>query len=232
MKHTAFILHGWAYDIAKWHPLIEELQNDGISVQMLNIPGLTTEPLTKAWDINDYVSWLKKEIGNTPAILIGHSNGGRISLNFAKKYPDLVKQLILIDSAGIPRRELKARVKRSVLKMAAKTGKVFTRSDRVRRLLYKLGRADDYYKAQPVMRETMANLLQSDYDLDATKVVVPTQLIWGKNDTATPVKDAHALKSQIKDAQLKIIDDARHSPQFTHMPIVAKAIKEFVHGDL
>lgn len=232
MKKTVYILHGWAYDVVKWHPFIEDLQAAGLDVKMLHVPGLTTEPLTSAWKIGDYLDWLKKEVGDQPAIFIGHSNGGRILLNFAIKYPKLVEQLILIDSAGIPRHELKARVKRNVLKVAAKTGKVFTKNEKIRHLLYKAAREQDYYKAQPVMRETMANLLQSDYELLPEKVTVPTHMIWGRDDTATPLKDAYALKKLIKNSDVHVIDGARHSPQFTHAAEVSKIIKGVVDGTI
>jgi pimeloyl-ACP methyl ester carboxylesterase len=43
-------------------------------------------------------------------VLLGHSNGGRIALAFAEKYPDKVKQLVLIDSAGIYHNEFSIRL--------------------------------------------------------------------------------------------------------------------------
>ena len=131
-----------------------------------------------------------------------------------------------------PRRELKARVKRGVLKAAAKAGKVVTKNERLRHLLYKAAREQDYYKAQPVMRETMANMLQSDYRLEPKKVAVPTHTIWGRADTATPLKDAYTFKNAIKNSGLTIVDGAKHSPQFTHTAIVSKAIKDVIDGSI
>jgi pimeloyl-ACP methyl ester carboxylesterase len=95
------ILHGWAKTLDKWNPLIEELNKKGASANLLRIPGLT-EKLEKVWNLSDYVKWLKNIVDkeSDKVVLIGHSNGGRIALAFASKYPEKVEKLILIDSAG------------------------------------------------------------------------------------------------------------------------------------
>src|SRR3989344_3554613 len=98
-----FILHGWTRSTGKWNPFVELLKRKGIEVNLLKIPGLT-QKIDKVWQINDYVEWLIKIIGN--------SNGGRIALNFAIKYPDKLSNLILIDSAGIYHNELSLKIKR------------------------------------------------------------------------------------------------------------------------
>src|SRR3989344_1027021 len=113
-----FILHGWTRSTGKWNPFVELLKRKGIEVNLLKIPGLT-QKIDKVWQINDYVEWLIKIISNEAMkqsnnkfILIGHSNGGRIALNFAIKYPDKLSNLILIDSAGIYHNELSLKIKR------------------------------------------------------------------------------------------------------------------------
>src|SRR5436309_1754011 len=93
-----FILHGWTYSIERWEPFINELRKHGIEPEMLQIPGLTA-PLDEVWRLDDYVEWLKEivEKEKDKVTLLGHSNGGRIGLAFAAKYPDKVEKLFLID---------------------------------------------------------------------------------------------------------------------------------------
>lgn len=225
MKTPVLILHGWAYDVEKWHPFLHELQGYGIRTKLLHVPGLTTEPLQEAWTIDDYVEWLDKQIGTTRAILLGHSNGGRIALNYAQRFPNKVERLILIDSAGVRPSGLKVTTKRTAFKGLAKVGKVFTKSPKARRLLYRLARERDYYNADMVMRQTMSNLLESDKALDLTQVKVPALLIWGRDDGATPLKLGRTMQQRLTGSKLEIIDGARHSPQFTHAQTVADLIK-------
>src|SRR5690349_17232860 len=97
-----FIVHGWTYSLDKWTEICGLLRNMGIEPIQLRVPGLT-EPSDKAWDIDGYVEWLNDKLKDEKnPVVIGHSNGGRISLAFVQKYPNKLGKLILIDSAGIP----------------------------------------------------------------------------------------------------------------------------------
>src|SRR5258708_2716678 len=95
-----YIIHGWSYSTNRWQPTIKLLKEKGWNPIMLNVPGLTAESDT-VWTLDQYVEWLKDQLGDQKAILMGNSNGGRISLAFAAKYPQKLRYLILVDSAGI-----------------------------------------------------------------------------------------------------------------------------------
>lgn len=226
-----YILHGWAYSTEKWNPFIKELQHRGFEVKLLKIPGLTA-PLDEVWKLEDYVKWLKIILDQEkePVILIGHSNGGRISLAFTYKYHEKVKQLILIDSAGIHRTDLVLKIKRLVFGSLAKAGKVFRYIPVMRKLLYKLVREHDYEKANPILQKTMRNLIKADLSHALQHISVPTTIIWGEKDKITPVKDADKMHEEIENSSLFIIPGAKHSPQFTNVKelveIIVKEAKE------
>ena len=220
-----FILHGWTYSTEKWHPFINLLKQKGVKVNMLKIPGLT-EDLNRVWTIDDYVSWLKKTIETNKVILIGHSNGGRIALNFAVKYPQNLEQIILIDSAGIYHNDLAIKIKRLVFGNIAKIGKKLNSSQKLRSLLYKILGESDYKNANPIMKKTMLNLVNSDKSLNLDKVTTPTLIIWGEKDKTTPLSDGKLMNKLIKNSKLHIINNAKHSPMFTNPEEVAKIIYE------
>lgn len=218
------ILHGWAYDSEKWQPLLGLLNKQGINAELPEIPVLTRK-ISEPWTIKDYVKWLDELVGTDMVVLIGHSNGGRLALNFAASHPEKVARLVLIDSAGIPRSELSSRLKRAAFKALAKAGKPFIKAPSARRLLYKIARARDYLNAEPVARATMINLLKSDYSLDLEKVRAPVYIIWGRRDAMTPLKDAYAFAKRLPNAyEPFVIEGARHAPQFTHAKDVADYI--------
>jgi pimeloyl-ACP methyl ester carboxylesterase len=218
-----FILHGWAYSTDKWQPVVAELKANGFDVTLLPIPGLTA-PIDGQWTIDNYVEWLKKTLPNEPVILIGHSNGGRLSLQFTSRYPQRVQQLVLIDSAGIVRTELLHRVKKSISEKTAKIGKRVINHPKAKKLLYKVIGAHDYEQANPVMRQTMINLLESDKTLRLDGIKQPTLLIWGEDDSQTPLKDARVMQQAITGAKLHVVKQARHSPQFTDTAEVVDVI--------
>lgn len=229
----AIILHGWTYSSAgndpldKWNPFMEQLQSKEIQATLLHIPGLTKN-VNEVWNLEKYVEWLKKIVNEDKVILIGHSNGGRIALSFAEKYPDMVDRLILIDSAGIYHNELPIRLKRFIFESLAKIGKKFTNSETLKKFIYKLAREGDYKNATVAQRQTMLNLIHTDLSPILSEIKVPTLIIWGENDKVTPLSDGKLIQKLIKNSYLNIISGARHSPQFTHPKEVVKIINEYI----
>lgn len=223
------ILHGWAKSLDKWDDFLKIIEKKGINYSMPKIPGLT-QSLEKVWDLSDYVKWLKnivdKEKGKV--ILIGHSNGGRIALAFTNLNPQKVEKLILIDSAGIYHNELPIKIKRFVFKTIAKIGKKLTSSKFLENLLYKIARESDYKNANENVKQTMINLITSDLKTTLPKIQTPTLIIWGCEDKIIPLSDGRLMHKLIKDSTLQIIEDARHSPQFTNPERVAKIIYEYI----
>lgn len=222
--NKVLVLHGWTYSTEKWLPFITTLKDNGINTELLKIPGLT-EKLDSVWNINDYVKWLNNKLSKKgKVVLIGHSNGGKILLAFAAKYPERIKHLILIDSAGIYHNELPIRLKRFILKSLAGMGKKVTKSESLRKLLYRLARESDYEKAPAFVRQTMVNLINFDVTESLNKVKNPTLIIWGTEDKTTPLADGELMHKSIKDSKLYIIKSAKHSPQFTHTNEVVQTI--------
>jgi pimeloyl-ACP methyl ester carboxylesterase len=223
------ILHGWTNNLDKWRPFVDDLKTKGFSVNLLKIPGLT-ESLKEVWRLEDYVEWLKNitDKEKEKIILIGHSNGGRIALSFTNLYPEKVEKLILLDSAGIYHNELQHRIKIFAFKTLAKIGKKISSSKTLEDLLYKFAREGDYRKSNPIMKQTMINLLNSNKDLNIFRISVPTLIIWGKEDKITPLSDGKLMNELIKNSKLEVISGAKHSPMFTHTQEVAKIIYEYL----
>lgn len=221
-----FILHGWTYDTKKWDEFISLLKSDSNKIELLKIPGLTAE-LERVYTVDDYVKWLKKEIGaDEKVVLIGHSNGGRIASFFAATYPEKVSNLILIDSAGIYHNDIKIKTKRFIFKTIAKTGRKITHSKLLEKFLYKIVGERDYKEARPLVKKTMENLITSDVTPLLKNITAPTLIIWGEHDKVTPLTDGKRMHWLIAQSKIAVIKDARHSPQFTHTEKVVKIIKD------
>ena len=219
-----YVLHGWTYSLDKWRVFSKLMKSNGFEVVFLEIPGLTTKS-DDVWDVVKYSRWLKKKVGNSKAILLGHSNGGRIASYFAAIYPDNVKKLILIDSAGIYRKDLYIRAKRFVFRCIAGIGKKFTDSKTLKKLLYRVAGEKDYIEAPDNMKMSMLNLINVDLTPAYKIMKTDTLIIWGQEDKITPISDGILIHKLIKNSKLKIIKDARHSPFFTHPKEVVEIIK-------
>lgn len=219
-------LHGWTTTIEKWEPFSDCLRKENVRLKIPSIPGLTKK-VSRAWTLENYISWLKKQVGIKKIILLGHSNGGRIALSFAAKYPQNLTALILIDSAGIYHHELPLKIKRFLFQSLAKLGKKITSQEKLRNILYKLSRESDYKNASPLQRQIMVNLIYQDLTPILKKITTPTLIIWGQDDKITPLSDGKLMHKLIKNSQLKIVK-GRHCPHYTHPREVAKIIHEYL----
>lgn len=220
-------LHGWTTSIKKWGNFADNLRDRNIKIKIPSIPGLTKK-ISQPWTLDDYIEWLKKQIGTKKVILLGHSNGGRIAIAFAAKYPNNVSKLLLIDSAGIYHNELPIRIKRGLFKGFAFIGKKITNNERFRNILYKLTRERDYQKADKIQRQIMVNLISLDLKSELKKINIPTLIIWGSDDKTTPLSDGRLMSTLIRNSNLKIIQGSKHSPHYTHPEEVAKIIHEYI----
>lgn len=227
------ILHGWGDDSRNWHKLQKQLA-DSHKVITVDLPGFggTVAP-DVAWRLDDYAEFvrdfLKKiKIASTYA-LIGHSNGGAIIIRGLATNLLQTDRLILLGSAGI-RGEDKGRNK--ALRYMAKAGKVVTTplpkttKKSLRQKVYKAIGSDMLVVEH--MQETFKNVVEDDVRADASKVTVPTLLIYGSEDTATPPRFGGILQKSIKNARLEIIQNAGHFVYQDNPEETEKLIKEFL----
>lgn len=217
-KTKLYIIHGWTYTVAPWEKTIELLEKKDVGVEMLHVPGLTTSS-KKVWTIEEYVKWADRNLPDG-AVALGHSNGGRILLNLCSENPAKLKQLILLDSAGVYEVSSKRDVARSLSKKLSFLKKV----PGLTKVWHKLTGATDYAKAPQNMKETLSNMLESDKKLDLAKVTTPTSILWGEADTVTPPRQAEVMHEKIPNNTLELYPDWTHAPYISHPAELAKAI--------
>lgn len=216
---VVLLLHGWNAP-AETYRLIIDLLSSRFRVIAPNAPGCggSDEP-PKAWTVDDFVDFTVKfadKLGIDKAILMGHSFGGRtiIKLMNRKPRPFAVSKIVLLDAAGIkPKRSAAYYVKVYSFKAMKAVCSVppFKQlfPNAVENARKKRGSAD-YRAASDVMRRTMTLCINEDLTPLLGGVDVPTLLIWGENDTATPLRDAKIMEKGIPDAGLVVLQGAGH----------------------
>lgn len=211
---AVLLLHGWGAP-AETYRLIISHMSARHRVVAPDLPGFggSQEP-PAAWGADDYADFalrLAAEAGLQEAVLIGHSNGGRIILKLLSRpsIPLTVPKAVLIDAAGIkPRRGPKYYAK----VYSYKAGKRLLTLPGVRslfpgaaeRLKSRSGSAD-YRSASPVMRQIMVRCINEDLTPLLPLIRVPTLLIWGDGDTATPLSDGQLMERRIPGAGLVVL---------------------------
>ncbi|MEO8691840.1 MAG: alpha/beta hydrolase [Candidatus Saccharimonas sp.] len=228
---TIYIIHGWTYSTEPWTATVSILRSKGYDVKQLKVPGLTS-PSKKVWDIDGYVDWLHGELkGVDQPIVLGHSNGGRIALNYLKRYPDSFRQLILLNAAGINVSDQRISLKRRLFKVAAKILKPLKYIPLVRKIAYRIIGGSDYDRAPKNMKLTLQNMLESDARLDLAGIDTPTDILWGKSDSVTPIAQGKKMARLIKNSHFKSFVGWGHAPYITHPNELAGAIVEVLEDE-
>jgi pimeloyl-ACP methyl ester carboxylesterase len=214
------ILHGWGGSSDSWQNVIEILEKKKIKLIVPDFPGFgksKTPPIP--WTLQNFVDWLKVFLENLKIdkfFLLGHSFGGRVAIKFSLNFPEKIKALILVDSAGIKQ---KWGPKETLIFYLALLGNaIFAKSflrrfkDKARNLFYRFFRDRDYGKAKKEMKETMKRVICEDLLPVLEKIKTKTFIVWGEKDNIVPLKYGKILKEKIKNSELIIFPNVRHSP--------------------
>ena len=236
-EEAIVLLHGWGSNIALFGQIIRHLSQYR-RVYALDMPGFgeSGEPQTP-WGVDDFADCVLQFIefcGIQRAILLGHSHGGRVSIKIANRQnlPFELTKLILVDSAGIlPPKTLKKRLRqrcykigRTVLSVGA-IQKMFP--DALENLRNKHGSAD-YKSATPLMRQSLVKVVNEDLEPLLSNIQQPTLLIWGEDDTATPLSDGKRMEELIPDAGLVTVKNAGHYAFLDQWGTVRRVLDSFL----
>jgi pimeloyl-ACP methyl ester carboxylesterase len=209
------MLHGWKESLHAFDAYVSPLSKS-YRVVRLDLPGFGGSEMPKTtWSLDDYV-WIvalfiaKLELD--VEILVGHSMGGRIALKGVANNSLRPAGLVVIATACLARQRT---LRNKMLTIVAKVGKAVSTvppfswyRPRLRRALYDAVGSD--YFAAGSLKNTYLQIIREDLRDAASKVTVPTLIIWGRDDTITPVGEGEMLRDCIKGSELYVIDHAGH----------------------
>ena len=236
---AVLILPGWGTTVNTYMSIINSISTYS-TVYCLDMPGFgeSEEPKT-SWNLDEYVTFVIDFLKNQnikEVDLIGHSNGGRIIIKLMnqKKLNFKVNKIILIGSAGIVHEKtLSQKLKIKIFKLCKKLLEFKPIKATFPNLIVKLKNSfgsEDYRNASPIMKQTLVQLINHDLRDLLPNINVPSLLIWGANDTATPICDGEIMERLIPDAGLIRIENCTHYVFLERPAYVNKIISTFLNG--
>lgn len=229
------MLHGWGSSTKFFGGIINTLKNR-CRVVAVSFPGCdNSDTMENPWVLDDYCDFVLKfmaAVGLKNPILIGHSHGGRVILKLCGTKRLSPPKIVLMGSAGIiPKKSLKKQIKIKSFKLIKSLLSLPVIKNYTAGLLDKARRhfgSADYSSAPEVLRKTMVSLVNTDLKYLLPEISSPTLLIWGENDTDTPLYCGKIMEKGIKDAGLCVIKGGSHFAFLEKPYEVAAILNSFI----
>src|SRR5215211_5634813 len=185
-------------------------------------------------------------------LVMGHSMGGQIATMLALRYPVLVDKLVLLNPALSGRLSTRVnllmrphvmaerfRFLEWLLFLAAKTPLDYTdfllkpsnfaERAKVSEQAYAKIRADARRRGQGQVRAACFVAMQKgDLRGQLGRVEPPTLVLWGAEDNIVPLRDAGVVAEEWTKADLRLIPNAGHWPQFEQTDVTLRHIAHFL----
>jgi len=226
------LLHGWGDSAKSFDKLAAGLVND-YTVVGVDLPGFGgTQAPVETWGVDEYATFVQHFLDKThvkPYAFIAHSNGGTIAIRGLANGSLQAQKLVLLASAGL-RDVYKGR--RRSLRLAAKAAKLATYplpkrlQTKLKKRAYKAVGSDLFVAEH--LQETFKKVVTDDILADARKLTLPTVLIYGIEDTATPPRYGQLINQAIPGSTLHLLENATHYVHHDQPQAVQKIVQEFL----
>ncbi|HSJ89838.1 MAG TPA: alpha/beta hydrolase [Anaerolineales bacterium] len=247
------LIHGVAASLHDWDDLIPVLSEHGYASYALDLLGHGDSPKLEShayqmdWMLDHFSTWMRSLHLTEPAILIGHSMGGYIALEYARRVSAWTRGLILIDPfyslsqlpALLRRTYLRPRVSsfivgrtpswmfRLIVEMTSRamghsTGAIHSLPERIRAQT-----AFDYTRTSPGVYSVLNDV--PDINGNLATLSAPTLVVWGERDKTLHPSSFSKLVNQMPRAVGKSLR-AGHVPHQSNASEFNRIALEFLKG--
>ncbi len=172
-----------------------------------------------------------------PVTLAGASMGGAAAIDFTLTYPEAVKKLVLIDSAGLGKQPAVGKFMFSPLDYFATE---FLRNPKIRQSISRAAYFDKSFASLDAQACAALHLKCTNWNKSLiaftksggygsfaariSQIQQPTLILWGKQDKILGTKDAAKFAQAIPNNKLVWIDNCGHVPHLEQSQITAEEI--------
>ncbi len=215
-KNTLVLIPGWATD----HRIFELLD-----LKYNYILPLSFSPFNFCSRLREEL----KEAGIEKVSILGYSLGGFIAVEFARKYPDLADELILVSI----REKYGKKDISQVRSMVSESKEAFLYKfysqcipDKEQFKLFKQNLLKYYfYKLTPHHLEEALNYLEaSSIEPACMEKVKRVRIMHGEHDEIAPLTEALSIKNRLETAEFILLKDTGH------LPFLKKDFNEYFYG--
>lgn len=238
------LVHGHPFNHTMWHPQAAELSRAGYRVISPDLRGYGRSAVipgrTLLSDFASDIAAVLDHLGLERAVIGGLSMGGQIAMEFHRLHPERVLALILADTSPVAETEEGRAFRNNLADRLLAEGMDGYADEVIGRMIapYSVTALPDVAEHVLGMMRTTApegaaaalrgRAERPDYRTMLTRVVVPTLIVVGADDTYTPVSEAEFMHRQIPRSTLVVIDRAAHMPNLEQPTHVNTALLQFL----
>ena len=241
-KSRVLLLHGWGCDMKMMQPVADALSGTHRTL-LIDFPGhgesgRPPEP----WGVPEFaacISELLKRLDFCPCSVIAHSFGCRVTTWLAAEQPELFDRIVFTGAAGIRPKPSPEALKRTQryrqLKRYCETIRKIpllggTADHMLEKLRQKYG-SRDYNALDEEMRRTFSRVVSQDLTGLYERFRASTLLIWGDEDTETPLWMGREMEKRIPDAGLVVLEGGTHFAYLEQLQRFNTIVRQFLKGD-
>jgi 3-oxoadipate enol-lactonase len=241
--YPVILLHGLTFDRRMWEHQVEGLARSYRAITVdLRGHGLSASP-DMEYDLDmmtEDVYQAMRELGIAQAHVVGLSMGGMIGMRLALDQPEAVRSLVLLDTSAEAEPADRASAYEAMASVLREQGPGIV-ADGVMAVLFSsgflLGQPDKAKRERERLLEvnrvgvsnaTCAVTRRKDISDRIHKIKVPTLVIVGDVDAATPLESSQAIRAAISASRLEIIHSAGHMTAIEKPEEVSQLIVEFL----
>jgi len=234
-KPSILLMHGSGLTHIVWSLHEQFYASQGFNILSVDLPGHGNSEgpsLKSIEEISDWVKSLMNVLDIKKIIIIGHSQGCLVGIDFASRYPNLINDLVLVaGSYKMPVNQdlidyAEAGDEKAILlmmKWGYEGSKAFIGGNPVKKII---NSSREIREVLAVDLNACKNYKSGKESLE--KINCPTLCIFGDLDKMVPLEVGNKMASMIKNSEKKVINNCGHMIIFEKAFEMRKIVKEFL----
>jgi len=234
-KPSILLMHGSGLTHIVWSLHEQFYASQGFNILSVDLPGHGNSEgpsLKSIEEISDWVKSLMNVLDIKKIIIIGHSQGCLVGIDFASRYPNLINDLVLVaGSYKMPVNQdlidyAEAGDEKAILlmmKWGYEGSKAFIGGNPVKKII---NSSREIREVLAVDLNACKNYKSGKESLE--KINCPTLCIFGDLDKMVPLEVGNKMSAMIKNSEKKVIDNCGHMIIFEKAFEMRKLVREFL----
>ena len=234
-KSSILLMHGSGLTHIVWSLHEQFYASQGFNILSVDLPGHGNSEgpsLKSIEEISEWVKSLMNVLDIKKIIIIGHSQGCLVGIDFASRYPNLINDLVLV--AGSYKMPVNQdlidyaeagdeKVILLMMKWGYEGSKAFIGGNPIKKII---NSSREIREVLAVDLNACKNYKSGKESLE--KINCPTLCIFGDLDKMVPLEVGNKMASMIKNSEKKIINNCGHMIIFEKAFEMRKIVKEFL----